>query len=152
MVGKMVTDETKVYIVKGAGNRGKTTLIFHLAQYLYNDGAVVVKKLNKKGINFNDSVCDYGLILNYNGKNILIMSKGDDDKQLRKQWEKIYNFSDRIDIIIGACRTRGRTVWWWKNKFEKINFFDNNSKMKNEFQRKSYVEYQLKKLKKMIFS
>lgn len=147
----MVTDNTSIYIVKGAGNRGKSSLIFNLVKKLHNNGAVILKNPYNQKIKLDDYVCDYCFILTYKGKNILIMSKGDNQAELNKQWDNFKDTSEKIDIIIGACRTRGQTVWWWNSLFSNKVYFKHNDIVTDiELQKKHNIAG-AEKLIKLIF-
>lgn len=145
----MVNEKTKFYVLKGAGNRGKSTVLFYLTNEFVADGAYILENPYNQTVSSNNQICDYCLLIQYKNKNIIIMSKGDDEEELNKQWGNFKGIDRNIDIIIGASRTRGQTVDWWKN-FKEIEFFDNGEYMKTSMEQQQYSMSQLQKFKQKI--
>lgn len=142
----------KAIIVKGAGNGGKTTLIFEFIKNILNDGGEIVmpNHYTKSEIINKNKPSDYCMIIKYKGKNVLIMSKGDNEGELKRQIASFIKINITIDIVIGAARTRGQTVWWWQGNFPKrLSFFHNNQDLK-ENERAEYIKKQLHSLKEMF--
>ena len=146
----MANEKTKFYVLKGAGNRGKSTVLFYLTNEFIADGAYILENPYNQTVSSNNQICDYCLLIQYKNKNIIIMSKGDDENELNKQWGNFKGIDRNIDIIIGASRTRGQTVDWWKKNFKEIEFFDNGEYMKTPMEQQQYSMSQLQKFKQKI--
>lgn len=147
--GYMDLSIAKAIVVKGAGNRGKTSLIFELIKNILNDGGEIVlpNHYTISSIINKNKPSDYCMIIKYKGKNVLIMSKGDKEGELKRQIASFIKINITIDVVIGAARTRGQTVWWWQDNFpQRLSFFDNNQKLK-EKERVEYIKKQLHSLK-----
>lgn len=148
----MDINTAKAVVVKGAGNKGKTTLIFQLLKDILYDGGEIVapKHYTKSSIMDKTQASDYAVIIRYKNKNILIMSQGDGVEYLKKQVLFFKNELVVIDLVIGVARTRGKTVWWWQDNFhQRLNFFHNNQEVK-ESERGEYIRKQLYSLKEML--
>ena len=142
----------KAIVVKGAGNRGKTSLIFEFIKNLLNVGGEIIlpKHYKKLEIINKNNPSDYCMIVKYKGHNVLVMSQGDGIENIKKQLSTFSNENIVIGIVIGAARTRGKTVWWWKDNFpNRINFFHNNEII-GEKKMKEYIKKQLDSLNEVF--
>ena len=112
----MITTNTVTHIIYGSANKGKTSTIRGITQYLLNTGGVVFCP-TPFTIPTND---DFECIIEHvdkNGAKIIyaIISAGD-DQYLQSRWTKLdQGYFGNVDIIIGASRTKGVTIDFWTN-------------------------------------
>ncbi|MGL4982664.1 MAG: hypothetical protein ACRC4W_07435 [Treponemataceae bacterium] len=122
---------TDFYIVWGAADRGKTTTIRYLADYMLNNNG---KVLYSQTISIPRSG-DFQCIIEHTNKQgvtkvYAIMSAGDPSKNddiLNNGWSDLNNYTGNIDVVIGASRTRGATVTWWLGKSSNIKWIECNN-------------------------
>ena len=117
--------KTKVFVINGISESGKTTKIKLIAEKLINKGAKVIYQ---KELSYPNGT-DFWYILEYKQKILAITTQGDSERDL-KQWyeymqKNLRNYSDKIDFdyYICACRTKGKTINFLNeifNGYEKI--------------------------------
>lgn len=147
----MRTQDAEVHIVWGAGNRGKSTLIFYMVNYMLLNGARIICNMNGNTIGRYPCVGEYCILLKYNGKVFLIMSKGDNVEELERQLENFEHFDIHIDIILGASRTREATPKWWDSLPKReLQWFNNNKDIAIESERHKDCLLQFEALKKQL--
>ncbi|MDD5924294.1 MAG: hypothetical protein PUC88_05860 [Clostridia bacterium] len=101
--------KSKVIVLRGKGNKGKTTTLNLLIKKLVSlptkilDGAI------------SDSITDDSwVVLKYMGKTIGIITVGDDAKSLDKYFSRI---TISCDIYVCAARTKGSSCQYIENRF-----------------------------------
>ncbi|MGL4677234.1 MAG: hypothetical protein ACRCWI_06165 [Brevinema sp.] len=129
-----VNNLTIAYVICGASQRGKSTIIKELIDYMLKNGATVIYPSNYTIPNQGDTRC----ILEYNDsgnikKKYAFMSAGDNIRCLDNQWNDLdINYLGVVDVVIGSCRTKSSTPSWWNAKSNALGFnriwFDSNDK------------------------
>ncbi|MGL5721263.1 MAG: hypothetical protein ACRCY4_02525 [Brevinema sp.] len=136
------------HIVWGAANRGKTSTIRGIVKYMLKNGAEALYPSD-----FEVPAWDFHCILRHTNKSgvtkvYAILSAGDTKDGLQEQWDDLKNYTGKIDVVIGASRTRGATTDWWEGKFNEVNWFDSSNWYKNDHQK--YTTKKIEKLKNLL--
>lgn len=105
----------KIFVLKGVSNTGKTTKINTIADWIINKYGIP----NTIGLNQNNLKEDTLGIMIINNLTIGFNSSGDTLSEVKKI-EKLKE-EDYPDIILCACRTRGKGLKFLKNTFNYSN-------------------------------
>lgn len=109
-----------ILAIWNAGGKGKSTTILELANRILVQFPNYTLVYSSK--NTNNLSVDFTLIIEINGKSIVLLSQGDPGTELEKRLEDIANKYSPY-LIICSCRTRGETVQAI-NKIANRNQFD----------------------------
>jgi len=90
-------------ILQNKANSGKTSTLRELAN-------ILTHKNTYTALEGNLSKGDFIIKTSYKSKTIIIISMGDIDTLLEKKYKKVWDEYSNIDIIFGACRTKGGTI------------------------------------------
>lgn len=115
----------KMFTLRGVGSCGKTTKIKEIAKWILSS----YPHAENHGLNFNKK--DVNGFIEVNKLKIGFVSAGDNLKEVSNNDILINKFPD-IDIIINACRTRGKG----RKYLEKNYNSDNGWLVKNIFVKK----------------
>jgi len=94
----------KMIILQNKSNSGKTSTLRELANILISKGG---KSVLIEGDLIHG---DFIIKVSYNNQEIIIISMGDIGEELKKKYNQVWDNYTKIDIIFGACRTKGETV------------------------------------------
>lgn len=119
----MMTFSSKplAHVVLGSAQKGKTSTIRGVAQHMLSTSGNLKYFSGMFPISIPiPTTGDFSCIIehtNNNGVKLVyaIMSAGDNNTILNQYWKTLNNYSGNVDIVIGACRTRGATTNWWHN-------------------------------------
>ena len=103
-------------ILQNKSNSGKTSTLRELANIL------ISKTRKYKILEGNLNKGDFIIEIEYNSKKIIIISMGDTAKSLEKKYKEVWDKCENIDIIFGACRTKGKTISEVKKQAVNHNF------------------------------
>lgn len=108
----------KIFVIRGPGNTGKTSIIqsvYHQLIDCYPDADIT---------DFQPGAYDVKAIISVNGKKLGIESHGDPNSRLKDSLHEFAQFD--CNTILCATRTRGMTVEWVKSYHPpyEIEYFD----------------------------
>lgn len=135
-----------IFVLQGKSSVGKTTTI----KKIYN---LLINELSAERVNANSEVLnknDIRVILKIDNVYIGIGSEGDPGSELDKNLEIFVK--NQCQIIICACRTRGRTVDWinkYSNEF-KIEWIRKNPSNNQDESNEKYAKEVVKRISSLI--
>lgn len=114
--------KSKVLVLWGKSNSGKTDTIVQLINLLIDNECVIIKQSD----HFKTSA-DKWCIIEFNGKKLGITTRGDDKESICSDFSEINDYikktNSNIDIYICAAHGKGQTFKFLESEFTEKNIY-----------------------------